>query len=134
MTAGQAIGRLLTGSEILLISGELGAGKTLFVKGVASALAIPADQVVSPTFVLMNLYQGRCLLYHFDLYRLGLSSRMADPGIDEYLGEGVVAVEWAQYLPSGAYAGEAAVKIEIHATAPESRTIAVRSPLPYIRP
>ena len=67
---GERIGSLLVGGEILLLSGPLGAGKTVFVKGLASALDIDPAEVTSPSFTLVNPYSGRLPFYHIDLYRL----------------------------------------------------------------
>src|SRR4029453_16696462 len=67
---GARLGEQLRGGEILLLSGPLGAGKTVFVKGLAAALDIDPEEVTSPSFTLVNPYQGRLLLYHIDLYRL----------------------------------------------------------------
>ena len=67
---GQQVGAQLIGGEILLLSGPLGAGKTVFVKGIAAALGLDPAEVTSPTFTLVNPYSGRLTLYHIDLYRL----------------------------------------------------------------
>src|SRR5258708_29152250 len=67
---GRRVGECLNGGEILLLSGPLGAGKTMFVKGVCAALGIAAEDVTSPSFTLVNPHSGRLLLYHIDLYRL----------------------------------------------------------------
>ncbi len=70
---GEQVGKQLIGGEILLLSGALGAGKTIFVKGIAAGLGIDKEEVTSPSFTLVNPYKGRLSLYHIDLYRL-------DPG------------------------------------------------------
>jgi len=67
---GVRIGERLSGGEVILLNGPLGAGKTVFVKGVARALGVAEEDVTSPSFTLVNLHQGRLLLYHIDLYRL----------------------------------------------------------------
>src|SRR6267142_3732288 len=67
---GRRIGAQLIGGEILLLNGPLGAGKTMFVKGLAAALDIDPEEVTSPSFTLVNPYQGRLPLFHIDLYRL----------------------------------------------------------------
>lgn len=95
---GKKIAGLLEGDELILLSGDLGAGKTLFTKGLAEALGIDPQQVVSPTFTLMNQYLGDFLFSHIDLYRIGESVSGSFPEVDEYLGNGIVVVEWAQYL------------------------------------
>lgn len=83
----------LTGGEVVLLSGELGAGKTTFTKGLAIGLGI-SDTVTSPTFTIMNEYSGRLKLYHFDMYRL--YEEPLDLGFEEYFGEedAVCVIEW----------------------------------------
>lgn len=88
---------VLKPGAIVCLMGDLGAGKTAFVKGAAQALKIKGDQVCSPTYVLMNVYEdGRLPLYHFDLYRLGETQEIGALGYEEFLyGEGVSIIEWA---------------------------------------
>jgi tRNA threonylcarbamoyladenosine biosynthesis protein TsaE len=103
-----AIGRelasgLIPGSVILLI-GDLGAGKTAFVRGLAEGLGVPGEAVSSPTFTIMQEYRGgRLPLYHVDLYRLGDPREVEDLGLDEIAADGVLAVEWAERLPDPPY-------------------------------
>lgn len=103
--AAQLAERLQPG-DVLALHGDLGAGKTCFIQGVAQALAV--DQPVSsPTYTLVNEYSGRLPLYHIDLYRLRRVDEALDFGLDEYLdGMGVSAIEWAeraeQVLPARA--------------------------------
>jgi tRNA threonylcarbamoyladenosine biosynthesis protein TsaE len=129
---GERLGRQLRGDEVVLVRGELGAGKTVFIKGLASGLGIAAGDVVSPSYVLMNLYRGRCDLYHFDLYRLGPLPPALESPVDEYIGAGVLAVEWAQYLDDSYFALPQAVAVTIAAAAGGGRSIRVHSRLPYI--
>ena len=77
---GHAIGSRLRGGEILLLSGPLGAGKTILVKGLCAALVIDEEDVTSPSFTLVNPYDGRLRLYHLDLYRLDEGASAADGG------------------------------------------------------
>lgn len=98
---GARIGAQLSGGEILLLSGPLGAGKTMLVKGIAHALGIEEEEVTSPSFTLVNPHQGRLLLYHIDLYRLdegALAAHAVD--LDEILTDenAVVIIEWAERL------------------------------------
>lgn len=129
---GERLGRLLRGDEIILVSGGLGAGKTVFIKGLAAGLDIPAAEVVSPSYVLMNLYSGRHDLYHFDLYRLGVMPAALENPVDEWIGAGVLAVEWAQYLDPGYFALPQAVAVTIAEEDDGRRRIAVASRLPHL--
>jgi len=111
---GKKLGQLLPPNSILLLEGNLGAGKTTFVQGLATGLDIP-DSVESPTFTLINEYTtGRIPLYHLDLYRLELSE-IVDLNLEQYwegieVEPGIVAVEWADRLP---YKPEVYLKIEL---------------------
>jgi tRNA threonylcarbamoyladenosine biosynthesis protein TsaE len=97
---GERLGLLLQPGDFILLKGDLGAGKTHFVQGVARGLAVPAEyRVTSPTYTLLNIFPGRLPLYHFDLYRLAGSSEVAELGFDEYFsGSGACLVEWAERL------------------------------------
>lgn len=89
-----------TGPEVVLLTGELGAGKTVFAKGLAAGLGVEdAARVCSPTYTLINVYEGRFAVFHIDLYRLDSPEEIRDLGWEDYLGEGVVIVEWAERLP-----------------------------------
>ncbi len=92
---GEILADLAGEGALFALGGDLGAGKTVFIQGVARALGI--DEVVtSPTFTLVNEYHGRCPLYHVDLYRMSGPVDVWDLGLEDYLeGRGVVAVEWA---------------------------------------
>jgi tRNA threonylcarbamoyladenosine biosynthesis protein TsaE len=124
---GARLGEQLRGGEILLLSGPLGAGKTVFVKGLAAALDIDPEEVTSPSFTLVNPYQGRLLLYHIDLYRLNdgaLAAHAVD--LDELLTneQSVIVIEWAERLgnyplPSGT------LRISIAGDGDEPRRISV---------
>ena len=93
---GEIIGKSLAPGSIIALRGGLGAGKTVLVKGIARGLGIE-DEPVSPTFVIMNAYEGRIPLYHFDLYRISGADELMGVGADEFLfGGGVSAVEWAE--------------------------------------
>ncbi len=96
MRIGESIGRRSTAGDVFLLYGELGAGKTQFVKGLAKGLGVPDwEYVVSPTFTLLNAFTGRLDLCHVDLYRLD-NAELAELGIEDYLDNSVVAVEWAE--------------------------------------
>lgn len=111
----------------VLLYGELGAGKTAFVRGLVEGAGGCPDDVSSPTFVLMQEYSGRRLVHHVDLYRLG-GDDVADlePLLDEMLdGEAIVAIEWADRLRS---APEPAVRVRIADRGGDQREITVEKP------
>lgn len=88
-----------TGGEVVLLSGELGTGKTAFVRGLAQGLGVDPDEVASPTFVLLTRYDGRLRLHHADLYRLRGDGDEQELGLEELPGAGaVLAVEWGDRL------------------------------------
>lgn len=94
---GAGLAKLLRNGDVISLTGPLGAGKTCFIKGLATGMGIPEEQVSSPSYTLVNEYQGRNELYHFDLYRLKDASELHNIGWDEYLEkEGIVAVEWGE--------------------------------------
>ena len=94
--AGERLAARLGPGDVLLLHGELGAGKTAFVRGLARGLGAAADDVSSPTFTLIQDYRGRVRLYHVDLYRLQ-PIEVADLGLEELtMGDAIVAVEWAE--------------------------------------
>jgi tRNA threonylcarbamoyladenosine biosynthesis protein TsaE len=99
---GARLGQLLFPGAVVGLEGDLGAGKTCFVKGLASGLGIDEDEVSSPTFTLIaEHYRGKLPLYHIDLYRLE-GAETEEIGIEEYLfGQGVTAIEWFGFLPAG---------------------------------
>jgi tRNA threonylcarbamoyladenosine biosynthesis protein TsaE len=93
------LGEGFKGDEVVLLCGELGAGKTVFAKGIASGLGLEDHHhVCSPSFTLVNIYQAKYPIYHIDLYRLETSAEIQDLGWEDYLGQGVVVVEWAEKL------------------------------------
>lgn len=98
---GEKIGDSLEGGEVILLSGTLGAGKTLLTKGIVSALGFDVDEVTSPSFTLVNLYEADLEVYHIDLWRIGESEDVAlAVGLDEILENesALVIIEWAEYL------------------------------------
>ena len=99
---GRAIGKQLQGGEVIAMEGTLGTGKTHFIKGLALGLDVAdVDVVTSPTFTLINEYEGRLPLYHADAYRLEKADQLAALGFDEMCsGLGVVVVEWADRVRS----------------------------------
>lgn len=108
---GRALAARLDEGSVVLLYGDLGAGKTAFVRGLAEGLGIPGEQVSSPTFTLIQEHRGgRLPLLHVDLYRLSDSREIDDLGLDELGESAVVAIEWAEKLPSPP-AGSMAVRI-----------------------
>ena len=96
---GQRLGAVLSAGAVVAFTGDLGAGKTAFTRGLARGLGIPG-QVTSPTFTIVNEYEGgRLPLFHFDMYRLGSSDELFDIGWEDYLARGgVCAVEWSEIV------------------------------------
>jgi len=95
--AGEALGRDLKPGDVVLLFGDLGAGKTAFVRGIARGVGADPDDVSSPTFTIVQEYAGRsATLYHVDLYRLE-SAEIDDLGLDDLVSsDGIVAIEWAE--------------------------------------
>lgn len=88
----------LKGDEFIAMYGDLGAGKTAFVQGLAKALGI-TDHITSPTFTIVNEYEGRVPLYHFDVYRISDPDEMYEIGYEEYVDtDGICIVEWAELI------------------------------------
>jgi tRNA threonylcarbamoyladenosine biosynthesis protein TsaE len=95
---GRRLASMLEGGEVLALEGDLGVGKTCFVKGLGRGLALDEDQILSPTFTMIQEHRGRLPLYHIDLYRLETVA-LDDLGLREYLfSDAVAAVEWFERL------------------------------------
>jgi tRNA threonylcarbamoyladenosine biosynthesis protein TsaE len=124
---GRQVCEQLHGGEILLLDGPLGAGKTVFVKGLASALDIDPEEVTSPSFTLVNPYPGRLPLFHIDLYRLDEGAAAAHAvDLEELLSDerAVVVIEWAERL--GQYPLPASVwRVTIAGDGEEPRKISI---------
>ena len=112
---GERLGRLLSGGEVLALVGPLGAGKTVFVRGLARALGCAAGEVASPTYVIERLYPGRLLLRHLDAYRLSGAAEFEASDLGAALGAAgsVAAVEWADRVAGAMPAGGLEVGIEV---------------------
>ncbi len=130
LARGEELAAGLSGTfYIIALEGDLGAGKTLFTKGIAKGLEV-ADwyYLNSPTFTLLNEYRGRLPLYHFDLYRLADTDELFELGFSDYLsGPGVLVIEW----PEKAYPllpREYLIRVEISITAAESRRLKIVPP------
>jgi len=109
---GERLGRALRAGTVIAYTGDLGAGKTAFTRGLAKGLGI-SGSVTSPTFTIVNEYEGgRLPLFHFDMYRLGSSDELFDIGWEDYLARGgVCAVEWSENVDDALEAG--CVRVDI---------------------
>ena len=98
ISIGQKLGRLLDSGDIIVLSGDLGAGKTTLTKGIAKGLDI-SQMIKSPTYTIVREYEGRLPLYHLDVYRIGDIEEMDEIGYEDYVyGEGVCLIEWANLI------------------------------------
>jgi tRNA threonylcarbamoyladenosine biosynthesis protein TsaE len=128
---GRELAAQLSAGDVVLLYGDLGAGKTAFVKGLAEGLGVPRDDVSSPTFTIMQEYRGgRLPLFHVDLYRLDDPRELDDLGLEEITETGVLAIEWADKLTGDArlkpsrYGGAVVVRIEHGAETERRLTLA----------
>jgi len=122
----RAMARRFKGTEAILLTGELGAGKTVFAKGIAAGLGMRDwARVCSPSFTIMNIYKARHPIYHFDLYRLEKSADILDLGWEDYLGRGVVIVEWGERIPFPLRA----IRVEIKIGRDDERKLKISHPL-----
>jgi tRNA threonylcarbamoyl adenosine modification protein YjeE len=112
---------------VLLLRGSLGTGKTTLTRGVVEGLGVrDGSQVNSPSFTLVNLYHGRCPVYHVDLYRLSGPRDLRSIGLDDFLGrEGVTVIEWSERL---GYRVEAAIRVELEDAGNNKRRIRIILP------
>ena len=122
---GASLASRLQPGDLVLLFGDLGAGKTAFVRGLASGLGTDPDEVSSPTFTLVQEYPGRCLLRHLDLYRLDRPEEVDDLGVGELRDGAVLAVEWAERLPDPP---PDAWRVTIRALDDDSREVQVVEP------
>ena len=98
ISIGQKLGRLLNSGDIIVLSGDLGAGKTTLTKGIAKGLDV-SQMIKSPTYTIVREYEGRLPLYHLDVYRIGDIEEMDEIGYEDYFyGEGVCLIEWADLI------------------------------------
>jgi tRNA threonylcarbamoyladenosine biosynthesis protein TsaE len=115
---------VMPGTSVLLY-GDLGVGKTAFVRGLAAGLEIDPEEVSSPTFVLIQHYRGPTPLTHVDLYRLDSVAAVEDLGLDELASGGVLAVEWAERWPRPS---EDSIKVKIEDLGGDTRRITIFTP------
>jgi tRNA threonylcarbamoyladenosine biosynthesis protein TsaE len=120
---GKTIGSSLQAGDVVALMGELGAGKTQFIKGLAQGIGVGKSAYVSsPSFTLINEYKGEIPFYHIDLYRLEEEKEAEELGLEEYFyGEGITAIEWANRIPS-LLPGEL-LRVNIHYTGKQTRSI-----------
>jgi tRNA threonylcarbamoyladenosine biosynthesis protein TsaE len=124
---GEKLGETLCGGEIILLSGGLGAGKTLFTKGVLYALNFDIDEVTSPSFTLVNLYKAKFDVYHIDFWRLDENSDVAFAvGLDEILEDEtvIVIIEWSERLKKIAFPNKT-IRVYIEGDGDDVRRIVV---------
>ena len=119
---GKRLAERLQPGDVLLLEGDLGAGKSELTRGIAAGLGV-TETVTSPSFTILNVYEsGRCPLYHFDWYRLESSEELYELGMDEYLGgDGIAVVEWPGRCPDAV--PEGAVRIRMTAAGENERII-----------
>jgi tRNA threonylcarbamoyladenosine biosynthesis protein TsaE len=121
------LARSFAGGEVVLLSGELGTGKTAFVRGLARGLGVDPDEVASPTFVLLTRYPGRLSLHHADLYRLRGDGDEGELGLRELPGpSGVLAVEWAERLHRDEW--PKAIRVRLEHAGGDRRRVSIEDP------
>jgi len=127
---GFEIGKTIPVPGVVLLRGTLGAGKTTLTRGIAEGLGLTdTDRVCSPSFTLVNIYQGHCPIYHVDLYRLSGPRDLYSIGIDDFIGkDGVTIVEWSERLTD---LFPDAVEIEITDAGGDSRVLYVQGRIIY---
>lgn len=120
---GRRLGRLLEAGDTVYLYGELGSGKTVFVKGVARGLGVPEDEITSASFTIAAEHRGgRCPLYHIDLYRLSGLEEAEAVGIADYIdADGVAVVEWAERLAPP----EGGIRVKINVVSKGEREIII---------
>lgn len=113
----------LKGTEVIAFYGDLGAGKTAFTRGVADFFGLK-DEVSSPTFALVNEYSSeKTKIYHFDMYRINTFEDLESTGFFDYLGRGIILVEWSENIKE--YLPENLIEIKISKTGEDSREIEI---------
>lgn len=122
---GAQLARLLNGGDVLLLKGDMGAGKSELARGIARGLGITGP-VPSPSFTILNAYdEGRVPFHHFDWYRVNDASELTESGLDEIIGQGITVIEWPERAPS--LWPEDRLEIAIVALSEQGRSIDMRS-------
>jgi len=116
------LAKRLNGNEIIALFGEMGAGKTAFVTGLAEGLDIK-ESVSSPTFALVHEHSGKYSLYHFDMYRVTSWDDLESSGFFDYIGKGVIACEWSENIENAL--PKEHIRVQITKTGENSRTIEI---------
>ena len=119
---GEKLASRLKAGDVVVLEGELGAGKSELARGIAKGLGV-TETVTSPSFTILNVYEsGRCPMYHFDWYRLESADELYELGMDEYLGgDGIAVVEWPEMCPDAV--PEGALRIRLEAAGENERKI-----------
>lgn len=127
-SAGESLGRMLRAGDVVLLSGDLGAGKTAFVRGLARGVGANPDEVSSPTFTIVQEYAGAsATLYHVDLYRLE-PPEIDDLGLEDLVSaDGIVAIEWAERW-RGRPEGDGVIEVTIDDAGEDRRRLDIRNP------
>jgi len=121
--AGERLGRTLGPGDVVALTGELGAGKTCFVQGIARGVGV-TTRPTSPTFVLVNEYRGRLPVHHVDAYRTNSVTELADLGLEEMIdGDAVTVIEWAE--KAGPLLPKRTIHVHIEGVGDEPRTIRI---------
>ncbi len=121
---GERLAQQLQAGDVVVLEGELGAGKSELARGIAGGIGV-SETVTSPSFTILNVYEsGRCPLYHFDWYRLESAEELYELGMDEYLGgDGIAIVEWAERCPEAV--PDDAIRISLDVTGEQTRRIRI---------
>ena len=111
---GRRLAEKLKGTEIIMFYGDLGTGKTTFIRGLASGLGVEDTRVVtSPTYTIMNIYDGKYTIYHYDMYRICSEDDLYSVGFFDYIGKGVVLIEWSENIDDFFPGKEAVMRVRI---------------------
>ncbi len=125
MALAGALARVLIVGDVVVLGGELGAGKTVFAKGIGAGLGV-SEPITSPTFTLANRYQGRVVFNHLDAYRLDGEAEAVDLAIDELIEDGVTVIEWGErivdLLPTDRFT------VTLEATDEQRRIVSITGP------
>lgn len=122
---GLQFGHALTVPSVIAFNGNLGAGKTTFIRGIAAAFGIDEREVCSPTFTYLNIYQGKASLYHFDLYRIPSAREFIAAGFEEFLyAGGICCIEWSEKIVS--LLPENTLSVALASVGKDLRTISIQ--------